>query len=211
MKTIVCVLKSGGEYDAQYVHKLKEGIDKNIKKPYRFVCLTDLPEIEGIETRQLEFTWQGWWAKMELFKPSMRDLGDFLYIDLDTVIVDSLDVLFKRFQNSALRDMYAKEGHKDWSGRVGSGVMRLTTALRHEIWADWIKKPTHNIKACGVYGDQKYLKDFFIPLPRLQDLFPKFFVSYKAGNVKDNGVPKDAGMIVFHGLPRPKEVDWLND
>ncbi|KKN15735.1 hypothetical protein LCGC14_0982880, partial [marine sediment metagenome] len=42
MLNIVTVLKTGGEYDEEYLYRLYESIHKNITIPYNFWCLTDL-------------------------------------------------------------------------------------------------------------------------------------------------------------------------
>ena len=59
--------------------------------------------------------------------------------------------------------------------------------------------------------------------PAFQDLYPGWFVSYKADVVElvqnirarvtpgNGALPKDCRIIFFHGKPRPREVseDWL--
>ncbi|MBB6413742.1 hypothetical protein [Mesorhizobium sangaii] len=44
--------------------------------------------VQGVELIPLRHGWPGWWAKMELFRPELRD--DWLVFDLDTSIVGSL-------------------------------------------------------------------------------------------------------------------------
>ncbi len=208
-KVVICVLKSGGEYDVDYVHHLKEGVEK-YSNNVRFICLTDLPEIKGVEILPLECNLAGWWSKLELFKPSLDCLEDFLYIDLDTIIVSNIEQLFKGARNTALRDMYAKINRPEWNTNIGSGVMKLSKELRQVIWKEWVKSPEKHIEEAGRYGDQRFLQRWLVKFPRLQDLYPKFFISYKGGNVKNISFPKETKMVVFHGQPRPREVNWLD-
>ncbi|EFN5471972.1 hypothetical protein FQJ39_24425, partial [Escherichia coli] len=75
------------------------------------------------------------------------------------------------------------------------------------------------------WGDQGFLRKVMgDDTPAFQDLYPGWFVSYKADVVepgskyasarysRGNGaLPKDCRIIFFHGKPRPREVseDWL--
>lgn len=87
---MACVLRSGGRtYDESWVRKLRDGVVRNLDGCFRFVCLTDLPGIEGIETQPLREGWPGWWSKVELFKPG-RFEGPVLYLDLDMLVCGAI-------------------------------------------------------------------------------------------------------------------------
>lgn len=90
--TIACVLRSGGKvgYNASWVEKLQNGLERNLTIDYNFVALSDC-EVPCDRIR-LDETGVGWWAKMQLFKPSNLS-GPVLFLDLDTVIVNNLDEL----------------------------------------------------------------------------------------------------------------------
>ena len=74
MITILCVLKSGGVYDIEWVRKLRDGVSRNLSQEHRFVCLSDVP----VPCRRIpiEHHWPGWWSKIEMFKPGLEMLGD---------------------------------------------------------------------------------------------------------------------------------------
>ena len=112
MLTVVCVCWSetfsmkNRQYDGVWVQRLKRLVEQNLNIPHRFVCLTNLSEIEGVETIPFihDWTamlnkvqsdpskWNGCWSKIELFRPDLP--GDrFLYLDLDSLPVDNLDDL----------------------------------------------------------------------------------------------------------------------
>ena len=84
--TIACVLRSGGDFDAEYVERLRDGVAANLSLPHRFVCLSDI-EVP-CERVALRHGWPGWWSKLELFEQLK---GRVLYFDLDTVIAGSLN------------------------------------------------------------------------------------------------------------------------
>ena len=83
--TVACVLRSGGDFDAEYVSKLQAGVARNLTLRHTFLCLSDC-EVPCARM-PLETDWPGWWAKIELF----RLVGTVLYFDLDTVITGNLD------------------------------------------------------------------------------------------------------------------------
>lgn len=92
MLTVACVLRSGGKvgYDATWVQKLQNMLQRNITRPFEMVCLSDVP----VPCRRinLEEVGTGYWAKLQLFKAGLFS-GPVLYFDLDTVICGNLDSL----------------------------------------------------------------------------------------------------------------------
>ena len=67
---IVACVRQGTRYGTEYVYRLKSGVERYLKRPHRFICLTDRPlEIPDVETVNIgchDLT--GWWAKMALFR-----------------------------------------------------------------------------------------------------------------------------------------------
>lgn len=61
----------------------------------QFACLSDV-DVPGVECIPLKHDWSGWWAKLELFRPDMPT--DFLYTDLDNVILGPIDELVESQQ-----------------------------------------------------------------------------------------------------------------
>jgi hypothetical protein len=93
MLTVACVLRDGGgSYDQNWVLRLKENVAKHLTVPYKFVCLTNLPDIKNVETIRLTEAFPGWWSKIELFKPG-RFSGPVLYLDLDLMACGNIDQL----------------------------------------------------------------------------------------------------------------------
>lgn len=98
-------MKWGSLYGPEYVNRLYRMVRRQTSGPIRFVCLTDdktdlHPEIECHPCPEIAIpaphNLRGW-RKVNLFAKS-EDLfgleGDWLYIDLDVVITDSLDEFF---------------------------------------------------------------------------------------------------------------------
>lgn len=106
MINFVCVLKKLDEtnkkknlYNAEWVYRLQRGIERNYKKPYKFLCLSNI-ELE-VESVPLITNWPGWWSKIELFRRELFE-KPVVYLDLDVVICKNFETLidnidFKKF------------------------------------------------------------------------------------------------------------------
>jgi FkbM family methyltransferase len=199
MLHVACV-KWGKAYGPEYVNTLFDMVRRNLPAgfPGDFVCLTDDPTglEEGIKTLPLPGGLTGWWNKLCLFAPGVfPDEERVLYFDLDTVITGPLDsIATYRGGFTTLRDAYRPNG-------LQSAVMMWEVGCE-QIWEVW-----HH-KGCPMdeRGDQGFIEDYFgekLP-PRLQDLFPEKFRSYKVEC--RNHIPKGTSVVFFHGHPRPHEV-----
>lgn len=230
MITIACVLKSGGDFDISYVKRLSMGIRRTLCTRYEFICLTDVsPEnfrgypIDRINP--LEYNWPGWWSKMELF----RLPGPLMYLDLDMVLINSLDKLALRIIEQKdlfvmLRGFYRKDhcsGILGWNGDV--------SAIFDDFYEKYSKTSKFNQKPHATYmisnrrhfrGDQEWLGEYlkndgkWLKVKMAQDITPGIY-SYKVHMAESRMVtpPSDSKIICFHGHPRPHEVsptpDWL--
>ncbi len=206
MLKVVCVLRSGGEYDAEYVERLRDGIARHLPLEHRFLCLSDVPV--GVEDIPLKHDWPGWWSKLEVFRPDI--FGDILFFDLDTVITGDLSDISRVGQLTMLSDFHDLEN-------IASGVMYLPWSEREAIWREWIADPSGHMTRNRGHGDGGFLRKFWNRrASRWQDLLPGQIVSYKAHVRKavhpiengDGSLPADARVVCFHGRPRPREVGW---
>lgn len=184
MNKVVLVLKKSETYDTDYVDRLVDGLE---------VHLGDF-ELDLIENPP----WPGWWSKMAMFDPDIS--GDFLYLDLDTVICGPVGELFTG-KLTVLRDFNVPK----W---MASGVMFIPEVDREEIWRNWIADPDYHIRKHGFgYGDGGFLSQFWKQkADRWQDVLPGKIVSYK--NHCKQEAPKEASVICYHGQPRPRQTGW---
>lgn len=191
---VVCVkAKPARYYDHQYVNRLYSMVRRNMTVPFTFTCFTD--DATGIKcaTRALPEGVNGWWNKLYLFRPGLLN-GKVLYLDLDTIIVDSLDfVKDYRGDFAILRDFYRPDGY-------GSGVM-LWNRPQPEVWLGWLEALDPELPG----GDQEWLERSLPDADRLQDLFPGKFVSFK--DHCTNKIPEGAAAVCFHGEPKPHQLD----
>lgn len=185
------------EFTPAYVQALQKQVEK--WAPFAsFECLSDV-KVPGVECRLLKRKWPGWWSKMELFDPELP--GDFLFMDLDTVIVGPLDDIERTTKLALLRDFY-RDGRRLKEG-LGGGLIYFPAdyAVRKPVWDFWTENP---LLAMRLYprGDQHLFERFYLnTAARWQDVVPRQVVSWKVNC--QNGVPSDARVICFHGQPRP--------
>lgn len=164
-----------------------------------FECLTDVG-VPGVQCRPLRHGWPGWWAKMELFDPAVP--GDFLFMDLDTVVAGPLDDILDVRKLTLLRDFY-RDGKKLKEG-LGGGLIYLPEEARADVWGYWSANPALAMRMFP-RGDQHLFERFYLnSAQRWQDVVPDQVVSWKVHCSK--GVPPEARVICFHGKPRPWEV-----
>lgn len=99
---IIC-LKYGTRYPASYVNKLHAGVKRHLKRPFVFHCVTDDPTDLNSEVRVIPFPENPgikcWWphilVKLMLTQDGFGGLsGPTLFLDVDIVIMDSMDSFF---------------------------------------------------------------------------------------------------------------------
>ena len=92
---IVACVRNGTKYGTDYVYRLRAMVERHLKVPHWFVCLTDrpdeLPDVVTVDIKRHGLP--GWFAKMALFEPTWRNGQRVIYFDLDTVICGDLKPL----------------------------------------------------------------------------------------------------------------------
>ena len=217
---VIC-MKWGTLYGPEYVNRLHSMVRRNLSLPHRFACFTDDAASidDGIETFDLPpinvdpDKAHLPWRKIGLFNKTLGDLeGPTLFLDLDLVIVDTLD------------DLFAYPGHfviiHNWTHPndiVGnSSVYRFTVGAdsyvldrfhseSHQHWIDTYRNSqtflSHSVKDISYWPAE-------------------WCVSFKRhclpGGIKWHGmptnwmvpskVPEGAKIVVFHGHPNPDDA-----
>lgn len=192
--TVACVLRSGGEtYGPRWVYALRRGLNEHLPD-HRFVCLTDVESIPPMWSRPLRYKWEGWWSKLELFRPGLFEAGErVLYLDLDTLIVGDLsEIASYDGEFGMIRGFYRDI--------LQSGVMAFRPGpISRAIWDDWLPRPQRRMKEYR--GDGEYLASRVDgEADQLLDLYPGQIVSYKVHSRE--GIPDGARIVCGHGDPR---------
>lgn len=186
---VVCVLKSGGNYNSSHVDRLERQV--LIYNPMAdFICLTD--EKVKCESIPLKQNWPGWWSKIELFDPDLN-LTDFIYLDLDVAVVGDLTPLMQT--SFTMCADFIKPEQKN------SSVMAWGQAPS-EPFLSFKQDPVgfqEKYRRWPKIGDQAMIEDF---VPQINTFNPVHVLSYKYGDVK-SFLPADTAVVAFHGNPKP--------
>jgi len=223
MQTVnVLCIKWGTKYGPDYVNRLRSMVRRHLRRPHRFVCLTDdragiEPDIEvldipavGIDDFDARKPWTfgHGWLKLTSFADPLYDLsGPTLFIDLDVVIVGSLD------------DFFDLPGEflviKEWDKRDETGN---TSVYRYEIGAhrdalDHLRD--HQAEALSkVRNEQEYITGYLARQGKLGYWPAEWCRSFKRHCVRGlvlgwflpPRIPEGAKIIAFHGKPNPPDA-----
>jgi hypothetical protein len=213
MKTILC-MKWGTLYAAEYVNRLYSMVSRNVTGPLRFVCLTD--DAEGVDDRVEIFPCPSLpiedprrnlgWRKLSLFAPEVADIeGAFLYLDLDIVVVDSLDPLFE-----VEGDYVVMRNWTQPKERIGNtSVFKLRVGSDPDVLAAFLRDPSAAF--AGNNNSQTYVSR----TARTMAFFPDdWCVLFKVHCVPpmparwfvEPKLPPGARVVAFPGRPNPHEA-----
>jgi hypothetical protein len=175
MITVACV--NVGNYlghGEEYVDKLCKMVACNLSFSHQFVCIRESDK-------------PGWFAKCDLFRPG-RFSGRVLYLDLDTLVVGSLDRLV--LNKGILHLRYWGWKRNDY----GSGVMVWDAGEHEEIFALYDETVPQRFK-----GDQDWIQH----VSEWPALPTGLNVSYRYHCKR--GPDAGAATVSFHGSPKPHE------
>ena len=213
MENIIC-MKWGTKYGANYVNILAGMVRRHISRPYRFVCFTDdgnglHPDIETRPLPELNLPGhlpERGWNKLTVLGEKLADLeGRALFLDLDVVILDSLDPFFE--QPGEFRIIH----DWDFKGKIigNSSVFRFeigkhADVLEHflthgeEVRAQHRNEQAYLSHAIHAKGILEYWPDEWCRSFKRHCIRP-FPLGYFAQPVK----PEGAKVVIFHGNPNP--------
>lgn len=195
----------GNKYPVEYVTKLHAGVSKNLTAEHKFICLTDKPnlhKIEGVEFKQAPVAIPDSWCKLSLFIPRLMESyeGVNFYLDLDVVITSKLDGLIKNAKMDKLNTI------KDWwRDGINSSIMIWDPKKFSKIYMKFKKSHMETLK-----GDQDLINEV-LDEGEIRHFGEVEIQSYKANNLKES-FNKHTKVVVFHGKPKPHEVDgWVKE
>lgn len=204
--TVICVLKSGGSYTQDWVGKLKSACKRHLSIPHSFKCLTDT-FVLGSETIPLKHDWPGWWAKIELFRPGVIN-GPTLYLDLDTVLVGSIDCLGSLPNDFAMM-------RNVWQAHMPGSAVMWFRKVPHKVYEMFSESPEeimsqYQFKGNPYMGDQGFIWD---AMDRKVDFIENdgLIRSYRKHCL--DGVPEGCSLVAFGGQSKPNTVNapWVKE
>lgn len=218
---VLCI-KWGKKYGPEYVNRLHNMVRRNLRRPFRFVCLADDaqgidPDIEvkpipitGFDEFDQRRPWalDRGWLKLATLAPRVHDLkGRTLFLDLDIVIVDALDPFFDQEEEFVVI--------REWDKRDGTGNTScyLYTIGAHADALDHLRLGYPG-SISDVRNEQEFISRYLIRQGRLSYWPSAWCRSFKRhcmrrgllGWLSGAEIPEGARIVVFHGKPNPPDA-----
>ena len=217
---IVLCMRWGELYPASYVNVLHSAVRRYLSGNVRFICLT--PDSHGLDAAveaypipdlgyQSEHWRHGAWPKLSVFVSDLYGLrGRALFIDLDSVILDSLDPFFH-----IPGDLVSIAGGPGWrrgssnpKPSLASGVFSFDLGSQSQIAERFRANPSGAFQEFGI--EQRFVQrhvQSWATWP--QDWVISFKKHLRQPMLIDRLLPPrqpDPGtkIVAFHGDPRPR-------
>lgn len=197
---VACVLRSGGDFNSDYVNRMRNMVERNATVRFEFIALTDV----DVSCNRIDITCSapGWWAKIDLFKRgNFANFDRVVYFDLDTVIVGNIDeLLLSTGPFMALRPWNSANRK---AGMCASGLMSWKPKDYEFVYDEFDPRFIDRFPR----GDQQYIseclklhKQEYSPIQKaIEGIY-----SYKRNCRR--GLPENARVVMFHGNPRPSQA-----
>ncbi|WP_395352234.1 glycosyltransferase [Variovorax sp. UC122_21] len=221
VRHILC-MKWGAKYGPEYVNRLYAMVRRHLSGDFRFVCLTDdgqgvRPEVTCLPIPPLNLHLapgqrDGAWKKLTTFEADLHGLrGTALFLDLDVVIVGSLDAFFEQPGDFLIIRDYDRFWRR---GRItgNSSVYRFELGAHADVLG-YFRDHLDEVQA-RYRNEQTYLSDVLHKQGKLaywpDGWCPSFkyhgIPAWPANYWKAPFVPRDARIMVFHGEVNPPDA-----
>lgn len=221
----VACLIHGNVYSWQYVDRLYSMLSRHLTIPFRMHVYTEFHRhVPAPYVKHTLIEWslppnkKSWWYKMQLFNSDFFR-GPLLYFDLDTVIVNNIDWIWKSRTNNfwAVKDF--KYLWKPHYNSMNSSVMWWDTARFDHVWRDFQSRDLLEIVK-KYHGDQDYLNTV-IPANQQQHFDLEIVKSwrwqcldggynFRKRQFNSPGVGTvfgpETSILIFHGHPKPGDI-----
>lgn len=208
-RTILLVLRSGGDFSMKDVNLIARHINgkwQSYTRP-RIICLWDKAEshyeLNGFEVMPLKNDLPGTWARIEMYSPEMEQYRPYLYIDLDTAVINSLEKLIDAISDETkfitLEDLWQKR-------QLATGIV-------------WIPANSEKINKIytsfsGVRGSRmdRYIRDIIHADIFWQDITKGIGDFKPRRDQLLTELPESADVVCFHGKPRifnATHIPWV--
>ena len=189
-------------------------VKRNTTKEFDFYVMTDQNFYTGpIKPIELLPGFKGWWNKLQMFNTDVMGEGEWLYFDLDVVIVDNIDCFFEHEKFGILRDFIRPDNGILPGKEYNSSIMRFNSKEYSSIYEYYIsnKKVFHDFQEqVHFFGDQNVISSYFNAYPDYCKPFPDEWAwSYKKGVARGahagdrsemfgREIPEGGKVCVFH-------------
>lgn len=212
MSTIAAVWQ-GTAFSPEYPERLRSSVLRHAPhlRSSRWLLLSDRDDAplgwEVWDTRHLGLP--GWWGKMALFDPRVRQGDRMVYMDLDTVVLGSIQPLLDVQQRFAICENFHRRAGRTMRCSYGSAVMVFGEQLSGKIWDRFWEDRTSLMRRAGGYGDQLVIELLAPRVPLLQNILPPGFFVHKTKLTSTP--PTGATLAIFAGDHKPHNspLPWV--
>ncbi len=213
---VVC-MKWGTKYGPEYVNRLYAMVRRHLSGPFRLVCLTDntegiRAEVECFPIPRLDLPPgipERGWTKLATFTEDLYGLkGTALFLDVDVVIVGSLDPFFERPGEFLIIHDYKRP----WRVTGNSSVYRWQLGAHPDVLA-YFRTHVEEVRQ-QFRNEQAYLSDFLHRQGKLAYWPDGWCPSFKYHGIptwptnywREPFVPEGARIVIFHGECNPPDA-----
>jgi hypothetical protein len=219
----ICVHLWGQKYGSEYVDRLDAGIRRNLRRPYRFVVITENPRHRNFR----QTTWRippedfpllairGCFARLRLFDPAWQDEhgikeGDrIVSVDLDMIVTGSLNGLFNRPEPFVILQGVNASNPCPMNG----SVWMLRGGYRPDVWTDFSLDAAAEVPHFEFPDDQAW---FAAKMPDAGAFTAAdgVYAFKKPGWPRGDGLPANARVVAFPGWRDPARfvhLPWVQE
>jgi hypothetical protein len=201
----------GDKYPVRYVDRLRAGVARHLKQPYRFDVWRPQPEDEYLTIMR------GCFARLRVFDPAWQqhagiETGDrVVCLDLDSVVTGGLDPLFDRDDPFVVLTGANASNPCPYNG----SVWMLRAGHRPDVWHDFSLEAAARVPFYQFPDDQAWMAH---KLPGVAG-WPAgpasgVYAFKKPGWPKGDALPADARLVVFPGWRDPQKfthLPWIKE
>jgi hypothetical protein len=219
---ILC-MKWGTKYGPEYVNRLYAMVRRHLNGNFNFVCLTDddrgiRSEVQCLPIPPLDLYLapgqrDGAWKKLTTFTEDLHGLrGTALFLDVDVVIVDSLDKFFEQSGDFLIIRDYPRFWRFGQRITGNSSVYRFELGAHADVLANF--RAHMNEVQASYRNEQSYLSDYLHRQGKLAYWPDGWCPSFKYNGIpvfptnlwREPFVPEGARIVIFHGECNPPDA-----
>jgi hypothetical protein len=157
----------GDKYPAHYVERLRDGLRRHLRQPYRLLCMVDRllerPALTGVGYRQILdhdlIAQPGCFARLRMFDRDWQFAREIApeerigCIDLDCVVTGPLDPLFDRPESFVI----LQGANAANPCPVNGSLMMLRGAAHQDVWSDFSLEAARQVPFHEFPDDQGWI------------------------------------------------------
>jgi hypothetical protein len=216
LRNIVC-MKWGSKYGPEYVNRLYAMVRRHLTGEFNFICLTDdatgiVPEARCMPIPKMnlpEGIPERGWKKLASLASDFGGLqGSALFLDIDVVIVDSIDCFFEYPGEFLIIHDYKRP----WRITGNSSVYRFEILAHKDVLA-YFEAHCEEVRS-RFRNEQAFLTDHLYKQGKVSYWPTAWCPSFKYHSIptwplnyfREPSIPTHARIIIFHGECNPPDA-----